>query len=41
MGSEGDLPVIPGHREAMDPESITPIRDYGFLVRSLRARAPE
>jgi hypothetical protein len=28
--AENSEAVIPGHREAMSPESITTIRDYGF-----------
>jgi hypothetical protein len=32
--------VIPGHREAMSPESITPIRGYGFRACAKR-RIPE
>jgi hypothetical protein len=34
------LSVIPGHREAMSPESITPIRGYGFRACAKR-RIPE
>jgi hypothetical protein len=32
--------VIPGHREAMSPESITPNRGYGFRACASR-RIPE
>jgi hypothetical protein len=32
--------VIPGHREAMSPESITPIGGYGFRACAKR-RIPE
>jgi hypothetical protein len=30
--------VIPGRREAADPESILRSRGYGFRARSLRSR---
>ena len=29
--------VIPGHREATNPESILPSRGYGFRVRAFGA----
>jgi hypothetical protein len=29
--------VIPGRREAANPESITPACDYGFRAASLRS----
>jgi hypothetical protein len=32
--------VIPGRRAAANPESITPVREYGFRVRA-KGRAPE
>jgi len=30
--------VIPGRAEGAGPESMTPVCDYGFQVRSLRSR---
>jgi superfamily I DNA/RNA helicase len=33
LGQSKTTAVIPGHREAMDPESITTNQDYGFRAR--------